>query len=239
MAPASLASADRLAAPAHAVKTLVIEDSERLRRSLEVGLRRSGFSVDVAGDGEDGLAHARHGKYDAVVLDLMLPGRDGLSVLRQLRAEGNAVHILVLSARDQVSDRIEGLRLGADDYLPKPFEFDELVARLRALVRRKYGAKSPVHRVGPVEIDTGSRTVTCGGTTIALSAREYAILEYLVTRRGQVVTKSCLVDRLYTDPEHGSDNAVEVFVHQLRRKLAAVSPVEVVKTRRGHGYVIE
>ena len=221
------------------MKTLVIEDSERLRRSLEVGLRRSGFTVDVVGDGEEGLAYARFGRYDVVVLDLMLPKRDGLSVLRQLREEQNGVHVLVLSARDQVSDRIEGLRLGADDYLVKPFDFDELVARIRALVRRKYGQKNPVHRAGPIELDMARRAVTCGGVEIDLSAREYAVLEHLVLRRGQVVTKSELLERLYTDATCGSDNTVEVFVHQVRKKLLAAAGVELVRTRRGHGYLIE
>ena len=120
-----------------------------------------------------------------------------------------------------------------------PPEFDELVARLRALVRRKYGAKSPVHQIGPVEIDTGRAAVTVAGAAIDLSQREYAILEYLLARRGQVVTKSELIERLYTDADHGSDNAVEVFVHQLRKKLSAATNAEIVTTRRGHGYIVE
>ncbi len=220
------------------MKTLVIEDSERLRRSLEVGLLRSGFAVDVVGDGEDGLAYARHGHYDVVVLDLMLPKLDGLSVLRKLRADGNGVHILILSARDQVAERIEGLRLGADDYLGKPFEFDELVARLRALVRRKYGTKNPVHSVGPLTIDTGRRVVLHGEQVIELSRNEYNLLEYLLVRRGRVVTKSDLMDSLYPDGDRGSLNAVEVFVHQLRKKIHAVAQTDVIQTRRGHGYVL-
>ena len=142
------------------MKVLVIEDSERLQRSLKHGLSRSGFAVDVVGDGEDGLAYARHGKYDVIILDLLLPKLDGLTVLRRLRAEGSNVHVLILSAKDRVPERIEGLQLGADDYLTKPFEFDELVARLRALVRRKYGAKSPLHEIGPLQVDTGRRAVT-------------------------------------------------------------------------------
>lgn len=221
------------------MKTLIIEDSERLRRSLQAGLRRSGFVVDVAGDGEEGLAYAKYGDYDVIVLDRMLPKCDGLSVLRRLRAEGSTVHILVLSARDQLNERIEGLQLGADDYLAKPFEFDELVARLRALVRRKYGAKSPIHHIGPLAVDTGSHGVACEGRPIDLSAREYAILEHLLVRRGQVVSKEELVRRLYADPEHGSANAIEVFVHQLRRKLFAATRSNIVMTRRGCGYLVE
>jgi DNA-binding response OmpR family regulator len=219
------------------VKVLVVDDSERLRRSLEHGLRRSGFAVDTVGDGTEGLAFAKTGGYDVVVLDLMLPGLDGLTVLRRLRESRSDCHVLILSAKDQVAERIEGLHLGADDYLTKPFDFDELVARLRALVRRKYAAKDPVQRVGALEVDTARRTVTLEGREVALTRAEYALLEYLLARRGRVVTKPEILEHLYADAGRGSENAVEVFVHQLRRKLGAAA--EVVKTRRGHGYLID
>ncbi len=221
------------------MKLLVIEDSERLRRSLELGLRRSGFAVDTVGDGEEGLAYARHGKYDAVILDLMLPKLDGLTLLRMLRDEGNDVHVLILSARDQVEERIQGLQLGSDDYLTKPFAFEELVARLRALVRRKYGAKTPTHRVGELEIDTGRRAVVRDSVEIPLTRNEYAVLEYLVVRRGRVVSKAELLDHLYAGAGHGSENAVEVFIHQLRKKIQINGDADVIRTRRGHGYVID
>jgi len=217
------------------MKILVIEDSERLRRSLEVGLRRSGFAVDVVGDGEDGLAYARLGTYDAIVLDLMLPGLDGLTLLRRLREDGSKVHVLILSARDQVEQRIEGLRLGADDYLTKPFAFEELVARLQALVRRRYGAKDPVHRIGLLHVDTGRRTVTIDGAAVPLTRNEYAVLEYLLARRGRVVSKPELLDHLHGGDAQASENAVEVLVHQLRKKLRE----NVIATRRGHGYLVE
>ena len=221
------------------MKALVIEDSERLRRSLHHGLSRSGFAVDAVGDGEEGFAYARHGTYDVIVLDLMLPKIDGLSVLRKLREAGNNVHVLILSARDQVVERIEGLRLGADDYLTKPFDFDELVARLQALVRRKYDAKSPVHAFGSLVIDAGRRTVVHGEQELALTRNEYAILEYLLLRRGRVVSKPELLDHLYAGAGHGSENAIEVFVHQLRRKMSVEGEPEIIETRRGHGYVID
>ncbi|MCA8976354.1 MAG: response regulator transcription factor [Planctomycetes bacterium] len=221
------------------MKALVIEDSERLRRSLQIGLSRSGFTVDAVGCGNEGLSYAQFGRYDIVVLDLMLPGLDGLSVLRRLREEQNGVHVLVLSARDQVADRIAGLQIGADDYLVKPFDFDELVARMRALVRRKFVQKSPVHRAGPVEIDLGRKVVTCAGRTVELSGREFSVLEHLVLRRGQVVSKSELLDHLYSGGDCGSDNTVEVFVHQVRKKLRQHAGVDVVRTRRGLGYVVE
>src|SRR5262245_11276285 len=221
------------------MKVLVVEDSERLRRSLEHGLRHSGFAVDLAADGEEGLSLASHGGHDVVVLDLMLPGMDGLEVLRRLRQGGQRVHVLVLSARDQVAERVEGLAAGADDYLVKPFEFEELVARLRALVRRKYGTKDPVHRVGPLEIDTGRRTVAHEGREIPLTRNEYSVLEYLLARRGRVVPKPELLEHLYAEDGRGSENAVEVFVHQLRRKIRVPGHPDAIRTRRGHGYVIE
>lgn len=217
------------------MKVLVIEDSERLRRSLTQGLTRSGFAVDTVGDGEDGLAWARHGGHDVVVLDLMLPRLDGLTLLRRLREAGSEVHVLILSAKDRVAERVEGLRLGADDYLVKPFEFDELLARLQALVRRKFGAKSPVHSVGAIAIDTARRCVTTDGVEVALTRNEFAVLEYLVARRGRVVPKSELVDHIYTGNDRGSANNVEVFVHQLRKKLGDA----VIRTRRGHGYIVD
>jgi DNA-binding response OmpR family regulator len=156
-----------------------------------------------------------------------------------LRSTGNDVHVLILSARDQVAERIEGLELGADDYLVKPFDFDELVARLRALVRRAYGTKDPVHRVGELQVDTARRTVHHGTQELSLTRNEYALLEYLIARRGRVVSKGELLDHLYAGAGRGSDNAVEVFIHQLRKKLHASGADDVVRTRRGHGYVVE
>jgi two-component system OmpR family response regulator len=221
------------------MRVLVIEDSERLRRSLQQGLSRSGFTVDVVGDGGDGLAYASHGRYDAIVLDLMLPVLDGLTVLRRLRAAGNNAHVLILSAKEQVHERVAGLEQGADDYLTKPFDFDELVARLRALIRRKYGDKSPVHRLGELCMDTGRRTLLKDGQSLPLTKNEYAVLEYLVARRGRVVSKTELVDHLYSGSDHGSANAVEVFIHQLRKKVHDAGHGDIIRTHRGHGYVIE
>ena len=221
------------------MKVLVVEDSERLQRSLRHGLHRSGFAVDIVGDGEEGLAYARHGTYDAIILDLMLPKLDGLTVLRRLRDAGSQVHVLILSARDQVDERIQGLQLGADDYLTKPFAFEELVARLRALIRRKYGTKSPIHEVGPLRVDTGRRAVLHEEGEIQLTRNEYSVLEYLVSRRGRVVSKIELLDHLYAGAGHASENAVEVLIHQLRKKLHVNGNADVIETRRGHGYVIE
>ena len=221
------------------MKVLVVEDSERLQRSLEHGLRRSGFAVDVVGDGEEGLAYARHGTYDVIVLDLMLPKMDGLTLLKHLRDDGSEVHVLILSARDQVEERIQGLQCGADDYLTKPFAFEELVARLRALIRREYNTKSPTQTVGRLRIDIAKRTVSSDGQAIALTPHEYSVLEYLVARRGRVVSKHELLDHLYAGDGHGSENAVEVLIHQLRKKIHPPGAEEIILTRRGHGYLID
>jgi two-component system copper resistance phosphate regulon response regulator CusR len=220
------------------MKVLVIDDSERLRRSLEHGLTRCGFVVETAANGPEGLAFARHGSWDVIVLDLMLPGMDGLEVLRALRAGGDGTHVLVLSAKDEVVERVEGLALGADDYLVKPFDFDELVARLRALVRRKYGTKDPVLRAGGISLDSARRRVEVDGEPVHLTRNEYAILELLLTRRGRVVSKRELLEHLHARDEGGSENSVEVFVHQLRRKVGERG-TDLIRTRRGHGYLVE
>jgi DNA-binding response OmpR family regulator len=221
------------------VRVLVIEDSERLQRSLRQGLQRSGFAVDTVGDGEEGLAYARYGVYDVIVLDLMLPKMDGIELLRRLRADGSDAHVLILSAKDRVQERIQGLQHGADDYLTKPFDFDELVARVRALVRRKYGTKSPVRRVGSLHVDTARRVVRSGEEEVALTPNEYSVLEYLVSRRGRVVSKRELLEHLHPVAEHASENAIEVLVHQLRKKIQEPDRPDVIVTRRGHGYLID
>ena len=220
------------------MKVLVIEDSERLLRSLRVGLERSGFAVDAVDDGHQGLAYATHGHYDAVVLDLMLPGIDGLTVLRRLRESGSDVHVLILTARDGVAERIEGLQRGADDYLTKPFEFDELVARLHALVRRRYGRKDPVCTIGSLSVDLARRRVRDDSAEISLTPAEFNLLAFLLARRGRVTSKGEILDHLYAGDAAGSPNAIEVFVHQLRRKLRAAGHGDVIETRRGHGYLV-
>ena len=218
------------------MKVLVVEDSERLRHSLGQGLHRAGFTVDAAADGREGLAFARCYDYDVVVLDLMLSGID---VLRTLRREDNGVHVLMLSAKDRVEDRIQGLETGADDYLGKPFSFDELCARLRALVRRRYQAKNPRIRLGSVEIDTVAKTVCKNGRPEHLTPGEYALLEYLALRRGRVTSQQQLVDHLYHSEAEISSNVIEVLVSGLRKKIHTPGEPPIVCTRRGHGYVID
>ena len=170
------------------MRVLVVEDNELLRDSLLQGLREAGFSVDVAADGQDGLWLAETGDYDVIVLDLMLPGIDGLTLLSSLREKQKDTHVLILTARDTVEDRVTGLNLGADDYLVKPFSFQELLARVQALVRRRYQQKSPTIQLGDIEVDTTRKQVTRRGVLIDLTPREYALLEYLAFRTGEVVS---------------------------------------------------
>jgi DNA-binding response OmpR family regulator len=218
------------------VRVLLIEDFEPLCRSLAQGLREAGYAVDVSGDGEEGLALAETSPYDAILLDLMIPKLDGLSLLGRLRARGAATAVIVMTARDQVPDRVAGLDLGADDYLPKPFAFEELLARLRAVIRRRYRAPSNLVRVGDLEIDAAGRAVQRGGRAIALSALEYALLEYLAMRRGQVVTRAEIREHVYDFAAERQSNVVDVYVGYLRKKIDDGHAVRLIHTHRGLGY---
>jgi len=215
------------------MRLLLIEDYPPLRASVSQGLREAGFAVDAAADGREGLWYAESNAYDAVILDLMLPKMDGLEVLRRLRGKGVETHVLILTAKDAVEDRVRGLNAGADDYLTKPFAFAELLARLRALVRRQYDAKDPVVRVGDLEIDTLARTARRGGRAQALTAREFAILQMLALRAGQVVSRTDLWDH------EATSNVVDVYVARLRRKIDRPGLPPLIHTRRGQGYVLE
>ncbi len=221
------------------MKILVVEDSERLRRALALGLRKSGFVVDFAADGEEGLAFARSGEYDAIVLDLMLPRLSGLELLDTLRRDGSETRVLVLSARDQVEDRILGLDRGADDYLVKPFAFDELVSRLHALTRRAHGRATPRLQAGELEIAVARHETSFRGKTIVLTTGEQRALETLVSRRGRVVTKRDLLELLHDADASVTENAVEVLISSLRRKLREAGVPPLVVTRRGYGYLVD
>lgn len=220
------------------MRVLIIEDDRPLREALRQGLEEAGFAVDSSPDGEEGLWYARSNEYDAIVLDLMLPRIDGLTILGRLRREGSAVPILILTARDTVADRVKGLDLGADDYLVKPFAFAELLARVRALVRRGYNNKDPVIRVGDLEIDTAGRTVRRSDQAVDLSAREYALLEFLAARAGQVVSRTAIWEHIYdfhSDPE---SNVVDVYIGHLRKKIEQPGRPKLIHTRRGQGYLL-
>ena len=221
------------------MRVLVVEDFELLRDSIVQGLAEAGFAVDAAGDGEQGLWHATNCEYDVIVLDLMLPGLDGISLLEKLRANNRRTSVIVLTAKDTTEDRVKGLDAGADDYLVKPFVFSELLARIRALVRRKYDAKSPTVNIGDLQIDTAARVVRRGGKRIDLSAREYALLELLAMRTGQVVTRTDIWEHVYSFNSAAESNVVDVFIAHLRRKLEAPGQARLIHTRRGQGYVLE
>jgi DNA-binding response OmpR family regulator len=220
------------------MRLLLIEDSERLRRSLEAGLRDAGYAVDVAADGEIGLWMAKENPYDVVLLDLMLPIVPGLQVLEKLRAAGSTAHVLILTARDAIDDRVKGLRAGADDYLPKPFAFAELLARVEALCRRAYGRKAPQLQVGDLVIDCGARSVARGGVAIPLPRREFALLEFLALRAGEIVSRTEIEAHLYSDETEVISNAVDVAVYSLRRRIQPPGTEPLLHTRRGHGYVL-
>jgi DNA-binding response OmpR family regulator len=220
------------------MRLLLVEDSELIRRSLATGLRRSGYAVDLAADGEEGLWAATANDYDVIILDLMLPGLDGLSLLARLREAGKETHVLILTARDAVEDRVKGLRAGADDYLVKPFAFDELLARIEALVRRRHGVKRPRIAVGPLEIDTAARAVSRDGKPVSLGPREYALLEYLAAHRGQVVTRSEIEAHIYDDRSEPMSNVVDSAICALRRRIDVPGKPSLIVTRRGMGYIL-
>ena len=235
--PTAVAFSNR--AEERAVKILLVEDSERLRRSLERGLSQEGFAVDTAEDGVEGLELAKTYDYEAIVLDLMMPRMSGLEMLQRMRAAGRNAHVLILSAKDQVQDRVRGLELGADDYLVKPFSFEELCARLRALDRRRSGNKNPQISVGGLQIDTSARFASAGGQPLDLTPSEYSILELLAKRPGQVFSKNQLIEHLHRSDTEVSTNLVEVMISALRKKLRQRGLESPIKTRRGHGYLIE
>src|SRR6188508_1604723 len=214
------------------MRLLVVEDEPRMARALQRGLQAEGFAVDVAADGPSGLDLARHGGYDAMVLDVMLPGLSGYRVVRQLRAEGHWLPVLMLSAKDGEHDQADGLDCGADDYLTKPFSYVVLLARLRALLRRGAPQRPTVLTVGDVSLDPASRRVTVAGEEVTLTTREYGLLQYLMRRPGDVISKTELLDHVWDASEETAPNAVEVYVGYLRRKLGR----EVLQTVRGAGY---
>jgi len=216
------------------MRLLVIEDDPVLLRSLAATLREENYAVDTAEDGEEGLFKARQGSYDALVLDVMMPRLDGWDVLAQLRPECRTP-VLMLTARDTIPDRVKGLDRGADDYLTKPFDVEELLARLRALIRRAAGRTHPAIKIGQHTVDTVARKVMLGQEEIPLTAREYALMEYLALHRGEVVSRTTLYEHLFDEEDSTLSNLLDVHVSNLRKKLGA----DMITTRRGHGYCVE
>jgi two-component system copper resistance phosphate regulon response regulator CusR len=221
------------------VRILLVEDEPDAARMIAKGLREQAYAVDVANDGEAACYQASITDYDAIVLDVMLPLKDGLSVCRQLRREGAAVPILMLTARDSVEARIAGLDSGADDYLTKPFDFGELLARLRAVVRRGSRPLLPEKlHVGDLELDTRAHRVLRRGQEVALTAREYALLEYLARRAGEVVGRAEIAEHVWDESYDAFSNVIEVYVRRLRRKLDDAGSPSLIRTRRGEGYAL-
>lgn len=220
------------------MRILVVEDEAKVARFLERGLREEGFAVDVAGDGATGAARAIGGGHDLIMLDVLLPGRDGFSVLRELRAAGVTARVLMLTARDSVHDRVRGLDLGADDYLVKPFAFAELLARIRALLRRGPAEEPLTFEAADLHLDLRSRRVTRSGRPIPLSAKEFAVLEHLLRRAGQVVSRARLAELVWDDLQGTPSNVIEVTVYHLREKIDRGFAQALIHTVRGAGYML-
>jgi two-component system, OmpR family, response regulator len=220
------------------MRVLLVEDHKPLSRALQKGLEEEGFAVDVALDGEEGDFKASTAQYDAIILDVMLPKEDGLSLLQKWRKKGLTTHVLLLTAKSGVDDKVRGLDLGADDYLTKPFELEELFARLRALIRRGHHVKDPVVRIHDLELDTAARTVKRSGQAIHLTPREYALLEYLAFHRGRVVTRSMIWEHLYDEHDENTSNVVDVYIRYLRNKIDKGFEPPLILTRWGEGYLL-
>ena len=220
------------------MRLLLVEDYPPLQKSVAKGLREAGFAVDLADNGDDGLWLALHNDYDVIILDLMLPGMDGMSILRRIRQEGRETYVLILTARDAVADRVAGLGAGADDYLVKPFAFDELLARVQSLVRRGYGRKDPVMSFGHLRIDTAAQRVFRDEAELRLTPREYALLEYLAMRAGEMVSRADIWEHVYEFHSTGTSNVVDVYIGYLRKKIDKPDRPSVIQTIRGRGYTL-
>jgi DNA-binding response OmpR family regulator len=220
------------------MRVLLIEDHKPLSRALRQGLEEEGFAVDAAVDGEEGDFKARSANYDVIILDVMLPKVDGYTLLQRWRRDGMTTHVLMLTARNSIDDKVHGLDLGADDYLTKPFQLEELFARLRALIRRGHQVKDPILRIVDLEIDTAARIVKRGGKTISLTPREYALLQFLAFHRGKVVTRSMIWEHLYDEKDESTSNVVDVYIRYLRNKIDKGYEPPLILTRWGEGYML-
>jgi two-component system copper resistance phosphate regulon response regulator CusR len=220
------------------MRILLVEDEPSAATMLAKGLREEAYAVDVAADGETAQTQVFVNDYDLIILDVVLPGKDGFKVCRELRASGLTVPVLMLTARDAVEDRVEGLDSGADDYLPKPFDFDELLARVRALLRRRPALYPEIISVGDLSVDTRSRQVTRAGQSIDLTAKEYALLEYLARRAGEVVGRGDIAEHVWDESYDPFSKVIEVFIQRLRRKVDEGQAIKLIHTRRGEGYML-
>jgi two-component system copper resistance phosphate regulon response regulator CusR len=220
------------------MRILLVEDDSRIARFVSQALREQAYAVDATADGDDALYKASVNDYDAVILDLMIQGRDGFEVCRELRAAGSSVPVIMLTARDAVPDRVAGLDSGADDYLTKPFEVAELLARLRALLRRGSAVRPALVAAADLSIDTRAHVVTRAGRKIELTAKEYALLEYLARERGRVLTRSEIAEHVWDEAFDPFSNLIDVNINRLRRKIDDGFAVPLIHTRRGEGYML-
>ena len=221
------------------MRILVIEDYAPLRDNIVEALCESGYVVDSTGTGDEGLWYATNHSYDTIILDIMLPEVDGLTILKKLRKLANDTPVIIISARDAVDDRIDGLDSGADDYLVKPFALSELLARVRSQTRKRYGVKSPEIEIGDLTINTLTKRVSINDAEVKLTSREYSLVEYLAVRSGEVVSRQDIWDHVYEYYDDASSNTVDVYVGYLRKKLRSHSPHNYIHTRRGQGYLLE
>ena len=221
------------------MRILVVEDEKKLASFIRRGLKEKGYAVDVAADGNEGLFLAEVNPYDLIILDIMLPGKDGISICRELRKNKNNSPVLILTARDDVEDKINGLDSGADDYLTKPFAFGELLARARALMRRKQEHKTTKLRVADLELDQLTRKVSRGGRTIELTSTEYSLLEYLMLHAGQVVTRTMISEHVWNDDFDTFSNVINVYINYLRKKIDSDFEKKLIQSVRGTGYILK
>jgi two-component system, OmpR family, response regulator len=219
------------------MRVLIVEDSPRIAGFLQKGLREEGYAVVTAGDGDSGFERAASEEFDAAVVDVMLPGRTGIEMVRDLRSIGSTLPVLLLTARDRVDDKVEGLDAGADDYLTKPFDFTELTARLRALLRRSGGGAAPVLSAGPIELDPATREVRRNGEPVQLTPKEFALLEYLLRHQGKPLSRANLMEHVWGIRFDPGTNVVDVFINALRNKLDPER--ELIQTVRGVGYRVQ
>ncbi len=220
------------------MRLLLVEDNKPLARALRQGLEEENFAVDWAEDGEEADHKARTTNYDAVILDLMLPKKDGLTLLKGWREAGIATHVIVLTARGSLDDKVKGLDSGADDYLTKPFELEELLARIRALVRRKHQVKDPILKIFDLEIDTAARSIKRAGKPVHLTPKEYALLEFLAFHRGKVVTRTMIWEHLWDEHDESVSNVVDVYIRYLRNKIDRDFSPQLILTKWGEGYLM-
>jgi len=221
------------------MRLLIVEDEKTLANLIKKGFEEEGFAVDVAYDGEDGLYFAQNNLYDAIVLDIMLPIIDGVSLLKTLRSQNNSTPVIMLTAKDTLKDKVLGLDSGSDDYLTKPFSFEELLSRTKAIIRRRYATSSPIITINDLEIDTAKKTVKRANVAIELSAKEYALLEFLAVNKDKVVSRTMIIEHLYNEDFDLDSNIIDVFINKLRNKIDRNFNKKLIHTIRGMGYSIK